>query len=79
VTPLHLKKVPLTLQEELPNIKKRTGIPRWRLEGRCRKLASYSEILERHWRNTLQAKPPRRGKTLIPPHLQMAQRISTSC
>jgi hypothetical protein len=31
------------------------GIPRWWLEGRSRKRASYSEILERHWRHTLQA------------------------
>jgi hypothetical protein len=31
-------------------------IPRWRLEGGSRKRASYSEILERHWRHTLQAK-----------------------
>jgi hypothetical protein len=51
-------------------------IPRWRLEGGSRKRASYSEILERPWRHTLQAKPPRRGKTLTPPHLQPAQRIS---
>jgi hypothetical protein len=27
------------------------GIPRWRLEGGRRKRASYSEILERHWRH----------------------------
>jgi hypothetical protein len=53
-------------------------IPRWWLEGGSRKHASYSEILERRWRHTLQAKPPRTGKTLIPPHLQPAQRISTS-
>jgi hypothetical protein len=39
------------------------GIRRWRLEGGSRKRASYSEILERHWRHTLQAKPPRGGKT----------------
>jgi hypothetical protein len=36
-----------------------TGITRgmwgWRLEGGSRKRASYSEILERHWRHTLQA------------------------
>jgi hypothetical protein len=55
------------------------GIPRWWLEGGSRKRASYSEILERCWRHTLQAKPPRRGKTLTPPHLQPAQSISTSC
>jgi hypothetical protein len=30
-------------------------IPRWRLEGGSRKQASYSEILERRWRHTLQA------------------------
>jgi hypothetical protein len=46
--------------------------PRWWLEGGSRKHASYSEILERHWRHTLQAKPPRRRKTLTPPHLQPA-------
>jgi hypothetical protein len=44
-------------------------IPRWWLEGGSRKCASYSEILERRWRHTLQAKTPRRGKTLTPPHL----------
>jgi hypothetical protein len=53
-------------------------IPRWQLEGGSRKHASYSEILEKRWRHTLQARPPRRGKTLTPPHLQPAQRISTS-
>jgi hypothetical protein len=53
-------------------------IPRWQLEGGRRKHASYSEILERHWRHTLQESPPRRGKTLTLPHLQPAQRISTS-
>jgi TfoX/Sxy family transcriptional regulator of competence genes len=53
-------------------------IPRWRLEGGSRKRASYSEILERCWRHPLQAKSLRRDKTLIPPHLQQAQRISTS-
>jgi hypothetical protein len=47
-------------------------IPRWRLEEGSRKHASSSEILERRWRHTLQAKPPRRGKTLIPPHFQPA-------
>jgi hypothetical protein len=55
------------------------GIAGWQLEGGSRKRASYSDILERHWRHTLQAKSPRRGKTLTPPHLQLAQRISTSC
>jgi hypothetical protein len=44
------------------------GIPRWWLEGGSRKHASYSEILERRWRHTLQAKPLRKGKTLTPPH-----------
>jgi hypothetical protein len=39
-------------------------IPRWQLEGGSRSHPSYSEILERCWRHTLQAKPPRRGKTL---------------
>jgi hypothetical protein len=53
--------------------------PRWRLEGGSRKWASYSEIFERRWRHTLQAKSLRRGKTLTPQHLQPAQRISTSC
>jgi hypothetical protein len=56
----------------------RGGIPRWWPEGGSRKCASNSELLERHWRHTLQAKPLRRGKTLTPPHLQLAQRISTS-
>jgi hypothetical protein len=55
------------------------GFPRWQLEGGRRKHASYCEILERHWRHTLQAKPPRRHKTLTPPHLQPAQSISNSC
>jgi hypothetical protein len=54
------------------------GIPRWQLEGGSRKHTSYSEILEKHWRHNLQARPRRRGKTLTPPHLQLAQRISTS-
>jgi hypothetical protein len=31
------------------------GIPRWRLEVGSRKRTSYSEILERRWRHTLQA------------------------
>jgi hypothetical protein len=55
------------------------GISRWWLEGGSRKHASYSEILERSWRHTLQAKPLRRDKTLTPPHLQLGKRISTSC
>jgi hypothetical protein len=50
-------------------------IPRWRLEGGSRKRASYSEILERSWKHTLYAKPPRRGKTLTPPQLQPVQNI----
>jgi hypothetical protein len=58
--------------------KRKVEIPRWQLEGGSRKHASYSEILERCWRHTLLAKPPRRGKTLIPPHLQLAQSICTS-
>jgi hypothetical protein len=41
-------------------------IPRWQLEGGSRKCASYSEILEVCWRHILQAKPPKRGKTLTP-------------
>jgi hypothetical protein len=53
-------------------------ILRWQIEGGSRKRASYSEILERRWRHTLQAKPPRRSKALTPPHLQQAQSISTS-
>jgi hypothetical protein len=53
-------------------------IPRQRIEGGSRKHASYSEILERCWRHTLQAKPTRRGKTLTPSHLQPVQSISTS-
>jgi hypothetical protein len=40
------------------------GIPRWWLEGGSRKRDSYSEILEKHWRHTFQARPLRRGKTL---------------
>jgi hypothetical protein len=48
---------------------KKRIFPRWWLEGGNRKHASYSEILDRCWRHTLQAKPPRRDKTLIPPHL----------
>jgi hypothetical protein len=39
------------------NIHKSTNveeIPRWQLEEQSRKQASYSEILERRWRNTLQ-------------------------
>jgi hypothetical protein len=43
-------------------------IPRWQLEGGSRKRASQSKILHRHWRYTLQEKPPRRGKTVTPPH-----------
>jgi hypothetical protein len=35
--------------------KKQGGIPRWRLEVGSRKRSSYSEILERLWRHTLQA------------------------
>jgi hypothetical protein len=31
------------------------GIPRWRLEVGSRKQPSYSEILEKRWRHTLQA------------------------
>jgi hypothetical protein len=41
-------------------------------------LKDNTEILERHWRHTLQAKPLRRGKTLTPPKLQPVQSISTS-
>jgi hypothetical protein len=57
---------------------RRRGISRWQLEGGSKKRASYSEILERRWRHTLQAKLLRRGKTLTPPPLQPAQSISTS-
>jgi hypothetical protein len=35
---------------------RRRGISRWQLEGGSKKRASYSEILERRWRHTLQAK-----------------------
>jgi hypothetical protein len=42
------------------------GIPRRQLEGGSRKHAYYSEILDRLWKHTLQAKPLRRGKTLTP-------------
>jgi hypothetical protein len=38
---------------EFKKIKKR--IPRWQLEVGSRKRPSYSEILERRWRHTLQA------------------------
>jgi hypothetical protein len=62
----------------MKNKNKSREIPRWWLEGGGRKRASYSENLERGWRHTLQAKPPRRGKILTPPHLQPAQSISTS-
>jgi hypothetical protein len=41
-------------------------VPRWRLEAGSRKHASLKHVLERCWRHTLQAKPPRRGKTLTP-------------
>jgi hypothetical protein len=41
--------------KELVSKLKRLEIPRWRLEGGSRKRASYSEILERHCRHTLQA------------------------
>jgi hypothetical protein len=46
--------------ESKNNLKKKNksgegGIPRWQLEGGSRKQASYSEILERHQRHTLQA------------------------
>jgi hypothetical protein len=36
-------------------IKQPGRIPRWRLEVGSRKRPSYSEILERRWRHTLQA------------------------
>jgi hypothetical protein len=65
-------------EEKMKYIKKYWETPRWRLEGGSRKCASYSEILEKCWRHTLQAKPARRGKTLTPPHIQSAQRISIS-
>jgi hypothetical protein len=58
----------------LITISRKWRIPRWWLEGGSRKQASYSEILERCWRHTLQAKSLKRGKTLTPPHLQPAQR-----
>jgi hypothetical protein len=68
-----------SIHSKLPKRKRGPRIPRWQLEGRSRKHASYSEIVEKRWRHTLQAKPLRRGKTLTPPHLQLVQRISTSC
>jgi hypothetical protein len=40
--------------------------PRWWLEGGSRKRDSYSEILEKCWRHTLQAKPPRRVQNFDP-------------
>jgi hypothetical protein len=76
-----LRDIPKLNQEDTNNKQIKNNeieeTPRWRLEG-GRKRASYSEILERRWRHTLQAKPPRRGKSLTPPHLQPAKRISTS-
>jgi hypothetical protein len=50
-------------------------IPRWWLEGGYRKHASYSEILEKHWRHTLQARPLKRSKTL-PLHTSSLHRES---
>jgi hypothetical protein len=50
------------ITENIPNLEKSRRIPRWQLDGGTRNCASYSEILERRWRNTLQAKPPRRAK-----------------
>jgi hypothetical protein len=41
-------------------------IPRWQLEGGSRKHASYSEILERHWRHTLQAKTTEKRQNFDP-------------
>jgi hypothetical protein len=52
--------------------------PRWRLEGGSRKRASYSEIMERRWRHTLQAKPLRRGKTLTPTHPAGAENLHST-
>jgi hypothetical protein len=47
---------PTFVTDQGQNIKPaQIGIPRWRLEGGSRKRASYSEILERCWRHTLQA------------------------
>jgi hypothetical protein len=44
-----------TLMPDLSKITKVGWIPRWWLEGGSRKRASYSEILGRHQRHTLQA------------------------
>jgi hypothetical protein len=55
--------------------KYRRQIPRWRLEGGSRKRASYSEILERCWRHTLQAKPLEEAK-LWPLHTSSPHRES---
>jgi hypothetical protein len=46
-------KIPMTFITEIE--KSTLGIPRWRLEVGSRKRASYSEILEKRWRHTLQA------------------------
>jgi hypothetical protein len=75
---VHLKNVHAMMSKKRLIDKTVRRIPRKQLEGGSRKRASYSEILERCWRHTLQAKPPRRGKTLTSPHLQPAQSISTS-
>jgi hypothetical protein len=66
------------IKKTIPFIKVSEEIPRWQLEGGSRKHASYNEILDRHGRHTLQAKPLKRGKTLTPPHLQLVQSTSTS-
>jgi rRNA maturation protein Nop10 len=47
-----------------------------RKQKACLLKYNLGEMLEIY---TLQEKPPRRGKTLTPPHLQPAQSISTSC
>jgi sugar-specific transcriptional regulator TrmB len=44
-----------TIIREINELKMKIGIPRWRLEVGSRKRPSYSEILERRWRHTLQA------------------------
>jgi hypothetical protein len=65
---VHHEKKGNTIKRKRKEEKEEVEIPRWQLEGGSRKRASQSKILERRWRNTLQEKPPRRGKTPTPPH-----------
>jgi hypothetical protein len=54
-----------TVGEREGKIKKR-GFPRWWLEGGSRKRASFSEILARRWRHTLQAKSQKKRQNIDP-------------